>query len=115
MPTKFDRVGFFFWNSLTALGKTFTKYCQMFVEKSVEVVVFNVILIFVTATWGKSRNLTNVFQRACHHQLEYSVCVVSFTNLTTSAFQISCFHGILGGGFKHFLFSPLLGEMIQFD
>ena len=21
----------------------------------------------------------------------------------------------LGGGFKHFLFSPLLGEMIQFD
>ena len=24
-------------------------------------------------------------------------------------------HGHLGGGFKHFLFSPLLGEMIQFD
>ena len=23
--------------------------------------------------------------------------------------------GILGGGFKYFLFSPLLGEMIQFD
>ena len=22
---------------------------------------------------------------------------------------------ILGGGFKHFLFSPLLGEMIEFD
>ena len=22
---------------------------------------------------------------------------------------------ILGGGFKYFLFSPLLGEMIQFD
>ena len=24
-------------------------------------------------------------------------------------------HNNLGGGFKHFLFSPLLGEMIQFD
>ena len=24
-------------------------------------------------------------------------------------------HGDLGGGFKHFLFSPLPGEMIQFD
>ena len=24
-------------------------------------------------------------------------------------------HYILGGGFKHFLFSILLGEMIQFD
>ena len=23
--------------------------------------------------------------------------------------------GVLGGGFKHFLFSPLPGEMIQFD
>ncbi len=23
--------------------------------------------------------------------------------------------GYLGGGFKHFLFSPLPGEMIQFD
>ena len=25
------------------------------------------------------------------------------------------FEEALGGGFKHFLFSPLLGEMIQFD
>ena len=24
-------------------------------------------------------------------------------------------YGRLGGGFKYFLFSPLLGEMIQFD
>ena len=24
-------------------------------------------------------------------------------------------HRYLGGGFKHFLFSPLLGEVIQFD
>ena len=24
-------------------------------------------------------------------------------------------HGFLGGGFKYFLFSPLFGEMIQFD
>ena len=23
--------------------------------------------------------------------------------------------GVLGGGFKYFLFSPLLGDMIQFD
>ncbi len=26
-----------------------------------------------------------------------------------------CIQGILGGGFKHFLFSLLPGEMIQFD
>ena len=25
------------------------------------------------------------------------------------------FHRFLGGGFKHFLFSPLPGEIIQFD
>ena len=27
----------------------------------------------------------------------------------------SPFNGYLGGGFKYFLFSPLLGEMIHFD
>ena len=27
----------------------------------------------------------------------------------------SKFESFLGGGFKHFLFSPLPGEMIQFD
>ena len=32
------------------------------------------------------------------------------------AYQACRFHqNRLGGGFKHFLFSPLLGEMIQFE
>ena len=31
-------------------------------------------------------------------------------------FQVNLWPSLsLGGGFKHFLFSPLLGEMIQFD
>ena len=29
--------------------------------------------------------------------------------------SVSSVHIILGGGFKYFLFSPLLGEVIQFD
>ena len=29
--------------------------------------------------------------------------------------SLRCFDTFLGGGFKYFLFSPLPGEMIQFD
>ena len=29
--------------------------------------------------------------------------------------RVCCIHSNLGGGFKYFLFSPLFGEMIQFD
>ena len=28
---------------------------------------------------------------------------------------IGLYSNLVGGGFKHFLFSPLLGKMIQFD
>ena len=31
------------------------------------------------------------------------------------AYRVKVCDDILGGGFKHFLFSPLPGEMIQFD
>ena len=38
------------------------------------------------------------------------IWVAGFFSVTQSGFNYS-----LGGGFKHFLFSPLPGEMIQFD
>ena len=36
-------------------------------------------------------------------------------NLVRFIMRYLCHSGLLGGGFKHFLFSPLPGEMIQFD
>ena len=56
-----------------------------------------------------------VWANGCVHDLDFlSVEVLgldatSFKNLDSSAIWD------LGGGFKYFLFSPLLGEMIPFD
>ena len=47
----------------------------------------------------------------------FSVCGLSQFNLEgycTEIFLVWLFL-FLGGGFKHFLFSPLLGEIIHFD
>ena len=39
---------------------------------------------------------------------------ISHLSVVTT-FLLFFLHGLLGGGFKHFLFSPLFGEMIHFD
>ena len=37
-----------------------------------------------------------------------------FLNMLCQTLKPDMFKSLLGGGFKHFLFSPLFGEMIQF-
>ncbi len=54
------------------------------------------------------------------HRCSPSACPMSEWStklqiLSTQCSKFARFPGELGGGFKYFLFSPLLGEMIQFD
>ena len=85
-------------------------------------------------TWDDDPNVTHIFQTGSetanfkaieHMNLIYPRNVTRFASSNQWCFFLCSFvgffwfnakkHHILGGGFKYFLFSPLPGEMIQFD
>ncbi len=72
--------------------------------------------------YGKARtDQLQVLQNDAQRNVKTSVVMVIFPCSSISLFlrnyvtKQQVFNNILGGGFKDFLFSPLLGEVIQFD